>query len=103
LDSASCLDSAGAYPAYGHGILCSDSVSGEFKSWDNFNCADDPLSVLRAVLLVLQQVGNKWREMCRSAAGAALLDTWGYASEAEEIEETVMRLAAAYTDSDGDF
>ena len=40
--------------------------------------------------------------MCRSAAGAALLDTWGYAGEAEEIEEAVMRLAAAYAGSDGE-
>ena len=40
--------------------------------------------------------------MCRSAAGAALLDTWGYAGEAEEIEEVVMRLAAAYEDSEGE-
>ena len=38
--------------------------------------------------------------MCRSAGGAALLETWGYSSEAEEIEESIRRLAAAYIGSD---
>ena len=50
----------------------------------------------------LHQVGSRWRNMSRSAGGAALLESWGYGGEAEEIEEKILRLASAYLGSDSD-
>jgi len=52
---------------------------------------------------LMRQVGSRWRSMSRSAGGAALLEAWGYAGEeAQEVEETILRMASTYLDSDTD-
>ncbi|GAX76227.1 hypothetical protein CEUSTIGMA_g3671.t1 [Chlamydomonas eustigma] len=61
------------------------------------------LLATEAFSTVLDEVCVKWKETCRSAAGASLLDTWGYSPcDAQEVGEVLQGLASSYHDSDSE-
>ncbi len=61
-----------------------------------------PHFFLTDILFSRTQTVAEWRGVHQSPGGRMLLEPWGFAgrSEAEEVEEALQRLAAAYTNED---